>query len=66
MKEKKLFIKNLNTLFFSWGMDTPDEVIWGANELLDWFEKEYGVIINNRFKEMGENFDDVIKDILNS
>ena len=69
MKNKEAFIAALSTLFFSWGGDTPAEVFWGANELLDWFEKEYGVLLNIRFDEEPgycENFDDVINAIRNS
>ena len=29
MKEKELFIKSIETLLYSWGSDTPNEVIWG-------------------------------------
>ncbi len=53
---KKDFIKALNTLFYSWGGDTPPEVFWGTNELLDWYEKVFQVDLGNRFDE--ENFDD--------
>ena len=59
MKEKELFIKALNTLFFSWGSDTPAEVFWGCNELLEWYEKEHKVKLNIRFDETNPNFDEV-------
>jgi len=65
MKEKKLFIKSLGTLFFSWGSDAPAEVYWGANEMLDWYEKEYVVKLNIRFNEEEYNFDEVIQAIEN-
>ena len=45
MKEKDLFIKAIGTLFFSWGSEAPAEVFWGANDLLDWFEKEEKKIV---------------------
>ena len=64
MKYKEMFIKSLNCLFFSWGGDTPHEVIWGANDLLDWYEKEYNVSLEIRFNE--ENFDEVIEVINNT
>ena len=70
MKNKEAFIESLSTLFFSWGSDTPEEVFWGANELLDWFEKEYGVSLGIRFERDDQTFDtnyeDVIKSIRNS
>lgn len=53
MKEKELFLKALSTLFYSWGSDTPAEVFWGCNELLDWYEKEHGVTLGVRFDEEG-------------
>lgn len=65
MKNKSDFVKALNTLFFSWGSEAPNEVIWGANELLDWYEKEYNVNLDIRFEEpWAENFDDVIQAIM--
>jgi len=64
MKNKKLFKKALVTLFQSWGMDTPDEVYWGCNDLLDWYEKEYNVNLGIRFERdedtFESNFDEVI------
>jgi len=70
MKNKEAFIKALSTLFHSWGSDTPPEVIWGANELLEWFELEFEVKLNIRFLEEGEpeyegNYDKVIEAIQN-
>jgi len=67
MKNKSDFIKALSTLFYSWGSDAPAEVIWGANELLDWYEKEYNVTLGIRFEEDsedGDNYEDVIQAIL--
>lgn len=67
MKEKNFFIKALDSLFYSWGGETPPEVFWGCNDLLDWFEQEYDVKLNIRFdEESPSNYDDVIKAIRNS
>jgi hypothetical protein len=67
MKEKDLFIKALSTLFFYWGSEAPAEVFWGANDLLDWFEKEYNVQLGIRFDEENpDNYNDVIEAIKNS
>jgi hypothetical protein len=67
LKNKEAFVNSLSTLFFSWGSDTPQEIIWGANELLNWFESEYNVALNIRFKESPiagcDNYDDVIETI---
>jgi len=52
-----LLIKSLETLFFSWGGDTPEEVYWGANELLAWLEEEKRIKFNIRFEE--GNFEEV-------
>ena len=70
MNNKELFIKAIGTLFFSWGSDTPPEVYWGCNQLLEWYENEYGVTLNIRF-EIGnyddeDNYDEVIESIRNS
>jgi hypothetical protein len=66
MKNKKEFIKALGTLFFSWGSDTPDEVYWGCNELLDWYEKEFNVQLNIRFErddDYNSTYEEVIQAI---
>jgi hypothetical protein len=69
MKNKEELIKSLSILFYSWGSDTPDEVYWGANQLLGWIEEEYSVKLNIRFERdevtYETNFDDVI-DAINS
>ena len=63
MKDVNKFIASLSTLFYSWGSDTPPEVYWGCNELLDWFEQEFDVEIGMRFDEETYNYEDVIKKI---
>ena len=69
LTHKELLVKSLGTLFYSWGMDTPDEVYWAANELLDWFEKEFNVNLEIRFERdentYEDNFDKVIEKIKN-
>lgn len=72
MQQKQLFLKSLSTLFHSWGSDTPPEVTWGANELLDWYEAEYNVKLNIRFCESYQEpdllyrpYEDVIERIQN-
>lgn len=69
-QSKKMLKKSLLTLFYSWGGDTPDEVYWGANELLDWYEFEFGVKLNIRFERddatWDTNYEDVINAIMNS
>lgn len=62
MRQKELFIKALSTLLFSWGGDPPPESVWAGNELLDWYEREYNVQLNERLIEEegeGTNFDAV-------
>lgn len=63
---REMFIKSLSTLFNSWGSDVPSEVFWGANELLDWYEVEFGVKLNIRFDEEDPNCDDVFDAIRQS
>ena len=53
MKEK--FIKSLHTLLYSWGSDTPPEAIWAANDFLNYYEENLGVVIPGRFEEDDEN-----------
>jgi hypothetical protein len=70
VNQKEMLIKSLGTLFHSWGSDTPDEVFWGANELLDWYEKEFNLQLNIRFERdettWDTNYEDVIEAIRNS
>lgn len=70
VNQKEKLIKALGTLFFSWGSDTPDEVYWGANELLDWYESEFNIKLNIRFERdevtFDTNYDDVIEAIKNN
>ena len=66
MIHKQKFIKALGTLFYSWGSEAPAEVIWGANDLLEWFESEYSVSLGQRFEEdiaNNMNYDAVINAI---
>ena len=55
--QKEMLIKALSTLFFSWGSDTPDEVFWGVNDLLAWYEKEFDVQLNIRFERDESTYD---------
>ena len=70
VNQKEMLVESLGTLFFSWGGDTPDEVFWGANELLDWYEKEFNLSLGIRFERDEQTFDtnygDVIEAIRNS
>jgi hypothetical protein len=63
MKEKKIFIDALNTLFFTWGGDPPPEVYWAGNDFIKWYEAEYNVNIGIQFDEQNPNFNDVIEAI---
>lgn len=47
----KLFIKACKTLLYSWGGDTPAEVIWGLNEMLRYFEEVNKIEIPGDFQE---------------
>jgi hypothetical protein len=68
MRERELFIKALDCLFWSFGSEPPAEVIWGANDLLIWFETEYVVSLCQRFEEenIGESYEKVIEAIRNT
>ena len=63
MKNKEMFISALTSLMFTWGGDTPNEAVWVGNDLLNWYDKEYGTT-TERFKELEKqsdlNFDAVI------
>jgi len=54
-KHKESFIQSLSSLFFSWGGDTPPEVYWGCNDLLDWYEKTFTISLGIRFEEPQES-----------
>lgn len=66
MKNKDLFLKAIETLFCSFGSEPPSEVIWGANDLLKWYEAEYNVKLNIEFDEDCENYEEVINIIKNN
>lgn len=66
-KTKKLFIKALRTLFWSWGGDTPPEATWTANELLNYYESAHNIKLNIRFQdEEATDYNNVIIAIHNS
>lgn len=65
MKNKDKFIKSISTLFHTWGGDTPSEVFWGCNDLLEWYEQEYNVVLGVRFDEENPNYEEVIQAIKN-
>jgi hypothetical protein len=70
VNQKEMLIKALSTLFYSWGSDTPPEVYWGANELLDWYEKEFDLELGIRFISdeitFVNNYEEVIEAIRNT
>jgi hypothetical protein len=70
VNQKEMLIKALSTLFYSWGSDTPSEVYWGANELLDWYEKEFDLELGIRFISdeitFVNNYEEVIEAIRNT
>lgn len=63
MKEKELFINALETLFWS----GPAEAVWAGNDLIEWYEKEYSVTVDNRFTEdldtIAEQYEKVIAEL---
>lgn len=63
---KEMFINALSGLFYSWGSDTPPEVFWGCNQLLDWYDIEFDVQLNIRFNEENPNVDEVLEAIRNN
>lgn len=63
--QKEMLVNSLSTLFFSWGGETPDEVFWGANELLDWYEKEFNISLGIRFERDEETFEINYNDVIN-
>jgi len=70
--EKELFLKALQTLFYSWGGDTPPEAYWAANEFLNYFYKVNNIKPVIFFEEPdslppnysnADNYDEVIEKI---
>ena len=49
MQKYAEFKEAINTLLYSWGGDTPEEVVWGLNELMQWVEKEYDIQLEGCF-----------------
>lgn len=62
VNHKELFIKALETLFFSGGSDASVEIFWGANDLLDYYEAVNNVKIT-RFKRDNKTYEDNITDV---
>ena len=64
---KELFLKALQTLFYSWGGDTPPEAYWAGNEFIDYFETVNNIQLGIRFEEPWDqnnwegNYDAVIE-----
>lgn len=65
MQKVDMFLAAIDTLFWSGGSEPMPEIIWGANDLLDWFEAEYDVKLNMRFTEDCENYKEVVAQIQN-
>lgn len=64
IKNKKLFIKAIQTCLFSGGGDPTPESVWAVNELLDFYEAESGHEIGLRVTEIDlENYEEIIESI---
>jgi len=50
MKNKEDFFQAIYSLLFSMS-DTPKEIVWTVNDLLDFYEKETGEVLNFRIDE---------------
>ena len=64
-----MFINAIDGLFHYWGSEAPAEVYWGCNDLLDWYEVEFGVKLGIRFEEednLDNNYNEVIEAIRKS
>lgn len=66
VNHKEIFISALYGMFFAWGGDTPSEVYWAGNDLLNWYELEFGIQLNIRFDEENFNYPEVIEAIRNT
>ena len=60
------FVGALEGLIWDWGGDTPPEVYWGLNRLLDWYEGEYNVHLPRFDEENPHNNNDVLEAIRNA
>lgn len=64
MKNRDKFIAVLETMFWSFGSEPPPEVIWAANELLEWVEDEFGLTLELRFTEDVDTMADVFEQVI--
>ncbi len=62
MKNKEDFFQAIYSLLFSMG-DTPKEIVWTVNDLLNFYEKETGEILNFRIDEDEELNEQVYNEI---
>lgn len=65
MNNKELLADAITTLAYSWGSDTPPEVFWGLNDLIDFLNAEYHVSIPKMESEDGEAIEKLLNDIDN-
>jgi adenosine deaminase len=53
-KEIELFKRFINTLFHSWGSDSPPEAYWAGNEFLNLYAYNHNITITKFFNEEDE------------
>ncbi len=44
-------------LFHSWGGDTPEECVWAANDLIEFFIEMYDIEVTDRYGEEYETIE---------
>ena len=52
----------LTTLLYSWGGDTPQEVIWGINGMIQWLNEKHGFQLEELYEPYGSSWDEVRED----
>jgi len=64
MVKENLSLQWLTDLLYSWGSDTPSEVIWGINAFIDYLNARYQINIEYMIEFDDSNHNQIIaKDI---
>lgn len=56
--DNSLEYKWLTTLLYSWGSDTPQEVIWGINEMVQWLNEKHGFELEELYEPYSSEAED--------
>ena len=47
----------IRTLLYSWGSETPVEVIWGLNEMVKWLNEKHRFQLNELYEPFSDEYE---------